>query len=152
MPNHFLRAGKRVPVSFVIRDKFGNDATVDGVPAWASSDPEVLVVEPSEDGLSAFVRAIGPIGTSQITVTVDADLGEGVREITGTVALDARSGEANVLALTVGAEEDDVSAEPEPAPEDPTPAEPETPAPEDEEEAPVEPTPDEPADPEPGRG
>jgi hypothetical protein len=119
MANHFLRAGKRVPVSFVVKDKFGNDAAVDGTPAWQSSNPDVLAVEPDADGKSAVVRALGPIGTAQITVTVDADLGEGVKTLIGAVALDSISGEANVLALTVGAEEDDVADEPapvEPAP------------------------------------
>lgn len=170
MPNHILRAGKRVPVSFVIRDKFGNDAAIDGVPAWASSNPAALAVEPAADGRSAVVRALGPIGTAQITVTVDADMGDGVRELVGVAVLDAISGEANVMALTIGPEEDDVPAEdtpplqqpandaPPPAPENPAPA-PQNPMPEDPpaapspapapESPPAAPTPEEPAQPAP---
>jgi hypothetical protein len=136
MPNHILRAGKRAPVSFVIRDKFGNDATIDGVPAWASSNPPALAVEPAADGRSAVVRALGPIGTAQITVTVDADLGDGIRELVGVALIDSISGEANVMALTIGPEEDDVPTDdtpplqqptdgaPEPTPENPAPENP----------------------------
>jgi hypothetical protein len=159
MPNHILRAGKRVPVSFVIRDKFGNDAAIDGVPAWASSNPTALVVEPAADGRSAVVRALGPIGTAQITVTVDADLGDGIRELVGVALIDSISGEANVMALTIGPEEDDVPANdtpplqqpadgaPQPAPQNPAPEDPPappapSPAPES---TPAAPSPEEPA-------
>ena len=49
---------------------------IDGVPAWASSNPAVATVEPAQDGLSAVVKAADELGTTQISVTADATLKE----------------------------------------------------------------------------
>ena len=57
-------------------------AKVDGVPVWASSDETVLLVTPAVDGMSAVVDTVAP-GTARITVTADADLGAGVKTLTG---------------------------------------------------------------------
>jgi hypothetical protein len=53
-------------------------------PVWKSSDESVAVVVADADGLSAVVVAKAP-GTAQISITADADMSEGVSEITGTL-------------------------------------------------------------------
>lgn len=58
-------------------------ARVDGVPVWASSDETVLKVTPADDGMSALIETVAPGGPARVTVTGDADLGEGVLTLTG---------------------------------------------------------------------
>lgn len=38
-------------------------------PAWSSSDPTVITVQPSPDGTSADVAATGKLGTARVTVS-----------------------------------------------------------------------------------
>ncbi len=75
-------------------DKKGNPGQVDGVPVWASRDPTIATVEPAADGLSANVKAATELGTTQISVTADADLGSGVTPIVGTLQIDVVGGQA----------------------------------------------------------
>lgn len=70
-------------VSFV--DGAGNPAPVDGAPVWATSDTALLDVVAAADGLSAVATAVGPLGTAQVSVTADADLGSGVETLVGTL-------------------------------------------------------------------
>jgi hypothetical protein len=83
-------------------DKKGNPGQVDGVPAWTSSNPAVATVEPASDGLSATVKAATALGTTQISVTADADLGAGVTPIVGTVDIEVVGGQAVSLSIVAG--------------------------------------------------
>lgn len=96
-----LTATQKVRATLTIVDSKGNPARVDGAPQWASSDPNVASVEPSADGLSADIVA-GQTGTAQITVTADADLGTGVRNITAFGDIEVVGGEAAALRVTFG--------------------------------------------------
>jgi len=98
-----LTADQEVVVSLVITDQYGNPARVDGLPAWEASNVAVLAVRTAADGMSAVVTAKGPAGTSQVRVTCDADLGEGVTEIIGLLDVEVLGGQAAVIALTPGA-------------------------------------------------
>lgn len=64
------------------KDRKGNPATVDGVPVWTNSNPNVGDLNVSADGLSATFVAKVP-GTTTVSVTADADLGAGVQSIAG---------------------------------------------------------------------
>lgn len=86
------------------KDRHGNPAPVDGVPVWSVSDDSLLTVTPSEDGLRATVQAVGPVGTGQVVVKADADLGEGFKEIIGTADVDIVAGEATELAIDLDSE------------------------------------------------
>ncbi|MES2146705.1 MAG: hypothetical protein V4491_02535 [Pseudomonadota bacterium] len=99
-------------VTLAITKADGTAASVDGVPVWASSDATVLAVTPSADGMSAVVDTVAP-GTGRITVTADADLGAGVKTITGVsedinVTLGASS-MASVMTLSLGTATDKTS-------------------------------------------
>lgn len=98
-------ATQQAQVSLTIKDKKGNTARLDGIPQWASSDPNVMSVEPSADGMSAKVVA-GQTGTAQISVTGDADLGSGVRAIVGVGDVEVVGGEASVIQLAFGTPSD----------------------------------------------
>jgi hypothetical protein len=82
-------------------DAKGNPAALDGVPVWTPSDPAVTVT-PSPDGLTARIDAVGPLGNFQVTVTADADLGEGVTELAGILDVEVVASEAVSLTFAVG--------------------------------------------------
>lgn len=82
-------------------DAKGNAAVVDGPATFESSSPDILSVEPTGD-LTALVVAVGPLGSAQIAVTVDADLGEGVRSVSGTLDVEVKGGEAVSLNISTG--------------------------------------------------
>lgn len=75
-------------------DAKGNPAKVDGVPAWSSSDPAILDVVAAADGMSATVTPVGPLGTAQVKIEADADLGAGVTTIITLADVEVVGGEA----------------------------------------------------------
>jgi hypothetical protein len=93
-------------VTLSIVDSRGRPAVVQGPPVWASSDATILTVLAAADGMSAVVDTVAP-GLARISVSADADLGEGVVEITG-VSEDVNvtlgtSNMASAMTLTLGA-------------------------------------------------
>jgi len=86
------------------RNSKGNLAPVDGVPQWSSSNPAVADVQPSADGLTAVVVA-GATGSTQISATVDADLGTGVRSINAVLDVTVAASEAVTLGISAGVPE-----------------------------------------------
>jgi len=91
---------QKVALSVSFTNRAGNPAQVDGIPQWSSSDPSILTVTASEDGLSAEAVTVGPLGTAQVSVVADADLGEGVTELTGVLDVEVKPSAA-VFALVV---------------------------------------------------
>jgi hypothetical protein len=87
----------------------GNPAPIDGVPVWAVSDPALLsLADVSADGLSATVNAVGPVGTGQVSVNVDADLGEGIVPVIGVLDVQVVGGDAAVVQISSGPAEEQV--------------------------------------------
>lgn len=80
----------------------GNPAPVDGEPLWDVSDPSLIDLVRSHDGLSVLVAARGRTGHVQITVRADARLGPDVREIMGTLEIDLVPAEAVALGIVAG--------------------------------------------------
>jgi len=83
-------------------DAKGNDALVEGGFQWASSDETIATVVADEGGAGAVVTVVGPLGECLITAKADADLGEGVREIIGTLPVVVVAGEAVEVQITEG--------------------------------------------------
>ena len=83
----------------------GNPAPVQN-PSWSVSDAEVLSVVVAEDGLSAVVSTVGKLGDAQVSVTADADMGEGVKELTGVLDISVKASDAVSLNITAGNPED----------------------------------------------
>ncbi len=81
-------------------DAKGQPALVDGVPVWASSDETIITVAASDDGMSAVVAAVGPLGDAKVSVTADADLGAGVSAIFGTLDVSITQGQAVGFKIT----------------------------------------------------
>lgn len=93
---------QKVGLSVAFVTAKGNPAQVDGAPVWSVSDATVLSVVPAADGLSAEVVAVGPLGTSQVSVTADADLGEGVKALVGTLDVQVVASEAASIVINAG--------------------------------------------------
>jgi hypothetical protein len=76
---------QKVKLSVGFFTKAGNPAKIDGLPTWASSDPSIITV--------------------QVTVSADADLGEGTRLITGVLDIEVRAAEAVSANIAAGTPE-----------------------------------------------
>ena len=83
----------------------GNKANLDGPAIWSSSNPDIVSISASADGLSAVATAVGPIGNSQISVSADADLGAGVRTIAAILDVTVVAAEAVSLSVNAGTPE-----------------------------------------------
>jgi hypothetical protein len=81
----------------------GRPARIDGAVEWASSDTSVATVT-STGAMSALVVSVGP-GVTQISAVFDADLGEGVRPVEMTGALEVVEAEAVTAEIAFGAPE-----------------------------------------------
>ena len=114
MSNVVLTDLQKVFTSFIVKDKMENPAPIDGIPTWSVSDPNLLQVVPTEDGLGCQVYTVGPLGKGQVIVTADADLGEGVEPITGTLNVQVIGSKAVAIGVNVG------TPEPRELPEPPT--------------------------------
>lgn len=115
-----LLDNQQARVSIAPVSKAGNPAKIDGVPVWSSSNADIVVV-PEESGLAALVRAAGPIAAGTITITADADLGEGVKPIEGKFNVAVEGGQAADFGISFGDVVDQPPAEPAPTPAEPAP-------------------------------
>ncbi len=79
----------------------GKPAKLDGVPTWEKIDGD-STIEVSDDGLSAELISSDDPGVSNFLVKADADLGEGVEEISATIVLTVVGEKASNLGITVG--------------------------------------------------
>ena len=106
-----LTATQQLTATLTITDRKGNPASVEGAPVWASSDETVATVESSADGMSGVVKAVAP-GSGRVVVTADADLGEGVTPIIGTLDINVTPGTASVVAISAGPAEEQAESTP----------------------------------------
>lgn len=113
-----LTATQEAVVEVTYADRLGNPANVDGAPAWTVSNSSIVEVVATEDPNIFVIRATGTLGTSQVTVTADADLGDGVREILATEDITVVAAEAVNATIVFGAPREQPL--PDPAPVDPT--------------------------------
>lgn len=102
MPAFKLTEEQEVDATVEAFSAAGNPAKIDGVPTWTSSDPAIVGVTPSSDGMSAVIFAVGPVGNAQISVEADADLGAGVRKINQLQDIEVVAAEATSLSVKLG--------------------------------------------------
>ena len=91
-------------VSFVVKlvDSAGNAARCDGPASVTVSNGTAEVVNVAADGLSGELSAL-VAGTGQVAVRVDADLGDGVRELIILGDYEVVAGEAVAGTVEFGA-------------------------------------------------
>jgi len=97
---------KTVSATVAFKDTKGKPAKVDGVPVWASDNEDAATVVAADDGMSAVVSPGALTSpepwTANITVTADADLGEGVVPIIGTGSVTVTGGAASIIEVKFG--------------------------------------------------
>jgi hypothetical protein len=100
-----LPADKQVLLKVEFLDAKGNHATVDGDPSWSSSDPNVATAEATPG--NPWLADLKPVsvGTCQVKVEADADLGEGVRPVLCTMDVEVVGGEAVVGVISPASEQ-----------------------------------------------
>lgn len=96
---------QKVSLSIMPVTAANNPAKVDGVPQWSVSDPAIITLVVAADGMSAEAITAGPLGTSQVSVSADADLGDGVRTITGILDIEVQAAEAASVGIVAGTPE-----------------------------------------------
>jgi hypothetical protein len=92
---------QKVQVSLAPVTQAGNPAVLDGVPSWSVTEGDATL-EVAEDGLSAFLVSGAASVNSKISVTADADLGEGVISITDVIDLAVVAATASALGIVAG--------------------------------------------------
>ncbi len=97
-----LKATQKCTLTVQFLDKKGNVAAVDGTPAWTTDNADVVALVVAADGASVEVSAVGPVGSAAVTVTADADLGDGVVPVIGSEGFSVVAGDATVVAIGVG--------------------------------------------------
>lgn len=92
-------ASRTFHIKFV--DKKGRPARVDGIPTWTLGIDGVGSLFPAGDGLSCEVKSLGIANAGVgLAVNADADLGGGVRNITGTATIQFLAPEAAGIELS----------------------------------------------------
>lgn len=99
------KPGQYVTGSVAPLDRKGNPAVVDGVIYTSSNTAVAEVLQDPEDKLKFRINTIG-VGTAQIDVIVDAQLGEGERNISGFIAVEVQPEEAVNLGFTFSEPQD----------------------------------------------
>lgn len=95
---------QQVRVTLAPKTDSGKPAKLDGAPAWTtiSGSSQVNV---DEDGLGAMLVSSDDPGDTEIMVKADADLGEGVEEISDIIKLSVVGATAKNLGLVAGTPE-----------------------------------------------
>lgn len=97
-----LTVEEKVNVTATPKSLSGVTAPVDGNLVWVVENPNIVTLEVSTDGFSAFIVAKA-IGSTVVTVTGDADLSTGVRSINGRVLVTVTHAEATSIEFVADA-------------------------------------------------
>jgi hypothetical protein len=94
---------KKVGLSIQPVDAKGNPAQLQGDPKWSVADETIATVTPvAGQSLRADLTPGTKLGTTQVNVSGDADLGEGVTTIAGTLDVQVVAGQAVSLQISAG--------------------------------------------------
>lgn len=93
---------QKAPFSVQPMDAAQQPARVDGPIDYSSSDPSIVDFDIVDDeGRSGFIVAQGPKGEVELTISADADLGDGVRKIEEKIRVIVDN-EATGFGVTIG--------------------------------------------------
>lgn len=95
---------QQVKVTLTPKTDSGKPAPLDGIPTWEVVDG-LSTVQVAPDGLSATIVSSDDPGDTQILVTADADIGEGIEHISDILKVSVVGAAAKNLGLTVGTPE-----------------------------------------------
>lgn len=104
---------QQVRVTLNPKTDTGKPASLDGVPTWEIVSGNSTVTADA-DGRSALLVSADDPGDTQILVKADADIGEGVEEISDVIKLSVVGATAKNLGLVAGTPEAKPGVEPTP--------------------------------------
>lgn len=93
---------QKVPVTLTPETDSGKPAKLDGKPSVSIVSGNSQVANVSEDGLSFELVSSDDPGDTVVLVKADADLGEGIEEISDTITLRVIGATAKNLGISVG--------------------------------------------------
>lgn len=97
-----IKDNQKFDVSLSFTDAKGNAASVQkGSVAFVGFAGVSITPDPTDE-TKASVSADGPLVTGQISASADADLGDGVKTITGVLDVEVVAGDATVVQLNAG--------------------------------------------------
>jgi hypothetical protein len=100
-----LTSVQQAALSISAVDAKGNPAPVENV-VFEGSDPNIIVVRADPADQTKATVLARTVGTAQVTVTADADIGEGEKELMGLLDVQVVAAEAVALSITAGTPED----------------------------------------------
>lgn len=89
-------------VALRFKNSAGQEVSVDGIPQWSVDDTSICQVEPAGDGLSARIVSVGGVGTTNVRVTADADVGPGFSNIEGVLEVTVTESGAVMVEFVLG--------------------------------------------------
>ena len=92
---------QKVEVILAPLTEAGNPAQIDGAPVWEVIEGDATL-EVAADGMSAYLVSGEANINSKIKVTADADLGDGISELSDIIDLAVVPATASLLGLSVG--------------------------------------------------
>jgi len=95
-----LTADQQVELSISGQDNYGNAVEITGNTQWTSSD-ESTVSLTVHDPSHATAVAVGPVGSSAVTVTNDVDA-DGTGDYFGSISIDVVAGKMTEITVTAG--------------------------------------------------
>lgn len=101
MTNINITNEEKIHIKLAPKTKAGNPANIDGKAEYVVTEGDATV-EPDEDGLGATLISGPTAGVSKITISADADVGEGVTTIEEEVSLNVIFPMATSLGMEVG--------------------------------------------------
>lgn len=94
---------KSVTALLSYTDAKGNPALVDGAPVWTTDRSDIISITPAADGMLAVIAPVGPLGSAQVSVDADADLGAGVTSLVTLGTVEVIAGTAVAGSINFGA-------------------------------------------------
>lgn len=98
--SYTLPVGMQVNLSVSYVDARGNPAQVDGETSWSGTDDSIAIVNQNPDDSTKCIVMAQDIGQMQVTCRADADVGEDVDEIMGTLDIEVVAGKAVSVQIT----------------------------------------------------
>lgn len=78
---------------------------VDGVPVWVVEDSNILSIVVDSDGFGADIVTTGVVGDTNIVVTADVDLDDGVISVSGQFEVSVTESGEVLISFTFGTPE-----------------------------------------------
>lgn len=99
-----LKDSDKVNVTLNLLDEVGNTVPKpEGVtPVWTASDDLLLTLTPDSSGMSCIISADGPLGTSQVNVSVTLPDG---KDVVGLLDVEIIPGDITIVNLNPGTPE-----------------------------------------------